>query len=174
MAKPKQASAPSPANEAQSAFEEYRRRMDEGYREHLAQKASYSKSDYPTYVIGGAPDASPAPMSESTAGTSEHRMTSASAFEGLTDLFNLSLRTVNTTLGGWLNVMERFYGMGEGYSRDAEHEHCECGCEHDQHAGRYHGHSRHDHCDHHCGEHNHGHCETDCPDEDCGGVRDCC
>lgn len=164
-------------NKAQNAFDEYKQRMDQGYQAHLAMKQSSgsggSSAEYPMYVLSDTPPivapmmAPPAPMTKTDENTTD---AGTSVIDGLAKLLDLSIKTANTTLTGWMTVMNKFYGVSEEYE---EHHGGSC-----QEHGYGHGgypsgcHGEHVYtCD--CNHNARGHHDCDC--DDCHpGVHNCC
>lgn len=166
-------------SKAQSAFDEYKQRMDEGYQAHLASKGASAPAGntiYPMYVIG---ESSPTPDESGGAGMpssgnpmSSSADTAGNVIDSLAKLLDLSLKTANSTLNGWMKVMDKFYGVSEDTGWQHEH----------GHYGNYpHGHHHdepcccHDEYDDACDCHHDAHHEHDWHGQDCHStIRNCC
>ncbi len=150
------------ATKAQTAFDEYKKRMDEQYAQYTnAQQVTDPPVYYPMYSL---PEVSDDSSTKSNAveiqGTDSKSLsqTGSNIIDGVTRLLDLSVQTMNTTLEGWMKMMNKFYGVHpqQQYSSD----HGDCGC-----------HQEHDHS---CDCHSHSCCESSCGCEDCQpGVHNC-
>jgi hypothetical protein len=153
--------------EAQSAFADYKKRMDEQYSKHAGKKdpsvpLSTPPAVYPMYALGApTPEENPAGDSSGTAppgGPHTTKPSGTNIVEGVAKLLDLSVQTVNTTLEGWLNLMNRFYEMPHETHHRQDYASCDC----------HHGYE--DPCD--CHQHV-SYSESCCCDECRPGVHNC-
>jgi hypothetical protein len=153
------------STDAQSAFADYKRRMDEQYSAHadkrpMASPPAPPPGFYPMYALGAPPPGYPSMEGTETGPASEPAAsgpTGANIVDGMAKLLDLSVRTVNTTLESWLNVMTRF--SGRPFEDDY---HGDPGCYDFHHAPDY-----------PCDCHHHPHEESCCCGECRPGVHNC-
>jgi hypothetical protein len=140
------ASAADSSTKAKAEFDEYKKKMDEGYAKEIFGKQHFIPAPppnpgfQPAYVFtsfhetfdgpGIAPADPEAPPAQ------KHDTKDASILDSLARLLELSIKTINVSLTGGVAVMNRFYGLGEREYRDGNEsceccseKECDCGCD---------------------------------------------